>query len=84
MNDKALDQGIAEKLRGLARTIDIVLNDDKKPRTVGFVLLGFQLSGDGKSQPCNYISNTDRDRVVALLREKLAELETPPVATRRT
>lgn len=61
----------------LARVIDEVLNGKRKPNrkpTVGFVLLTAEF-GKIDGGRVNYISNGDRETMIAMLREYLARVE---------
>lgn len=65
-------------MNSLARVLDEALNDEKKgdDRTVGFILITFMFNDD--SGRTNYISNADRDSVVAMLKHQIARFEGQP------
>jgi hypothetical protein len=63
------------QMTNLARGLDEILNRDKhgEDRTVGFVLLVFELGDHGGE--CNYVSNAERDDIRVLLKELVARFE---------
>ena len=73
--DKPNDAEVAERMRGLARTIDTVINNDERPRRVGFVLLTFPLGPQTVPRPLHYIGSAQREEVIQLLREQLAKFD---------
>jgi hypothetical protein len=72
LGDAPIEPTYEDRMRSVARALDILFNNGLKPRTTGFVLLVFPFgSADGR---CNYISNgADRHDVAILLRQQ-AEL----------
>jgi hypothetical protein len=63
----------------LAEELDGVFNDGKKglDRSLGFILMVFPFYAKPKGH-ISYVSNADRDSVIALLREQLAYFESQP------
>ena len=64
-------------MNNLARVIDVALNGKRKPNrkpTVGFILLTAEF-GKIDGGRVNYISNGDREDMIAMLREYLARVE---------
>ncbi|MDH2327681.1 hypothetical protein QCN27_12485 [Cereibacter sp. SYSU M97828] len=58
----------------LAKRIDKELNGSRKPRRVGFILLTAEF-GHIDNGRVNYISNGEREDMIAMLREYLARVE---------
>lgn len=58
-----------------AGEIDKKMNGTDRPREHGFVLLMFGFGEGGKDKTMNYISNADRETVIAALKELVANLE---------
>ena len=81
IGDGPFEEDMREELLDLARFLDKVLNGAAEPkvRTVGFCLLVFHFGDPGR---CNYVSNTQRDDVIRLLREQLAKFEATLLAER--
>lgn len=82
--DKTLGDGPIEAkyladMQKLATLLDRFFNDKGKERQTGFVLLVYDL-GEGPGR-ANYISNTNRENVVTLLKEQLARFEGQPEMT---
>ena len=76
IGDGPIEQKLLDAMNSLAKGIDSILNDKKRPKENGFILLVFPFEGhDGR---CNYISNARREDVVVLLKERLARLEGQP------
>jgi hypothetical protein len=80
MSDKIGDQPIeprfASTMKKIANTIDDIYNGDdaRTPRaTVGFILMVFPFGGPGFRT--NYISNADKDDVIALLEDQVKRLK---------
>ncbi len=73
-----IELAYAVKMKALARDLDRIFNGDQQgdDRTTGFVLLIFPF-GEAPGR-CNYISNAERDDVIALLRQQLAYFEDMP------
>ena len=65
-----------EHMQEIARGLDKILNGEAKgeDRTNGFVLLAFPFDGP-EGQRVNYVSNAERDDIVAALKEIVARFE---------
>lgn len=75
VGDGPIEQKHRAKLRALAETIDEFLNP-YDPKDTGFIVLMFPFeASEGR---CNYISNADRQDVMAMLREQLSYFEGMP------
>lgn len=78
----------AEHMRELARALDIYLNPQRidnavAERTTGFVLI---VTSFDEGARCNYMSNVQREDVIAMLTEQLARFRGMPsidVSTRQ-
>lgn len=70
------DAPVQDEYRNLmtevARTIDKMFNGSEGGKKVGFVLMVFPFGQGGR---CNYMSNADRDDVLATLKEQVARFE---------
>jgi hypothetical protein len=70
----------------LARFLDKVLNGNRKPKQIGFILLTAEF-GKIEGGRVNYISNGNRADMIAMMREYLARVEgryqEPPTDTRQ-
>lgn len=63
-------------MNALAYGIDHALNPDRSEAPgAGFILLVMNFGNSGR---CNYISNVDRESVVAMLKEQLAYFQGMP------
>ncbi len=71
-----LEPAMHDLMQGIATGLDSILNDEGKPKTVGWLLMTFRM-GD-ESGRCNYVANVNRQDVIALLREQLAYFEGMP------
>lgn len=58
----------------MARTIDGILNGEKRPRRLGFALFVFEF-GKVEGRRVNYVSNADRPDMLVAVREWLARAE---------
>jgi hypothetical protein len=80
-NQSKIDQDHTSDVhQQLARALDKILNGDTKPPPVGFVLLTFPFLtaedvAEGMSMLVNYVSNADRDDIVAALKELVARFD---------
>lgn len=65
-------------MNALAQGLDKVFNGDAKgkDRKTGFILICFSFDDDAGRT--NYISNADRDSVVAMLKHQIARFEGQP------
>lgn len=63
-----------EMLNGLARGIDQILNGESGAKDVGFALLMFPF-GDKPDGRVNYISNAEREDMLAAMKEFIARAE---------
>ena len=63
-----------DMMNGLASGIDDVLNGDRQPKKIAFVLLMAEF-GAIEGGRVNYISNGERSDMIAMLKEWLARLE---------
>jgi hypothetical protein len=74
IGDAPIEKQYANAMRSLARVLDETFNHGLKgeARKVGFCLMIFKFGEGGRA---NYISNANRDDVVALLKEQLARFE---------
>jgi hypothetical protein len=61
-------------MNGLAHGIDDILNGDKEPKKVGFVLIMAEF-GEITDGRVNYISNGEREDMLAMVKEWLARAE---------
>lgn len=64
-----------EVMRALGRAIDETLNDDEGPKTTGFCLLVFPFGQSNNEHRCNYLSNADREDMIATMKEFIARAE---------
>ena len=64
-------------MQSMASALDDVLNEKGKPKQNGFVLLVFPFDGP-EGQRTNYVSNGQRQDVVAALKEVIARFEGQP------
>lgn len=64
-------------MQSMASALDDVLNEKGKPKKNGFVLLVFPFHGP-EGQRTNYVSNGQRQDVVAALKEIIARFEGQP------
>lgn len=81
IGDQPIEPAFRELMNGTARILDETFNGEAKgnDRTVGFVLLLFQLNSDGeRDSRCNYISNANRADIVVMLKEQIARFEGMP------
>lgn len=62
------------RMNTLAKKIDRELNGSGKPRRLGFILLTAEF-GKIEDGRVNYISNGNREDMIAMLREYLARVE---------
>lgn len=62
------------RMNQLAKKIDRDLNGTAKPKQIGFILLMAEF-GQIDNGRVNYISNGNREEMVAMLREYLARVE---------
>ncbi len=58
----------------IARTIDRILNGDRRPKQFGFALFIFEF-GKTEGGRVNYVSNADRPDMLVAVREWLARAE---------
>lgn len=63
-----------EGMNALATHLDHAFNGDDRPRKIGFVLLMAEF-GQIEGGRVNYISNADRQDIIAMLKEWLARAE---------
>ena len=80
IGDKPIAPVLHDLMNNLARDVDIYLNGTKNikmsKRENGFVLLVFPFNGhEGRA---NYISNSNREDIIILLKEQLARFEGQP------
>jgi hypothetical protein len=64
----------SQMMRAMARSIDDTLNTGAGPKKAGFVLLVMPFDGPPGART-NYISNAEREDVVAMLKEVVARFE---------
>ena len=76
-NGLTAEREYSGKMAFLARHIDHFFNGDLRgqDRTTGFVLMVFRFADRGHA---NYMSNTSREDVVAMLKEQIARFEGQP------
>lgn len=72
-----IDKKTTDLMTGLAAGLDEILNENKKPKRNGFVLLVFPFGGE-PGKRCNYVSNGERADIVVLLKEMIARFEGQP------
>lgn len=80
MTGGPIQKGYVEQMNYLAHFIDTIFNGNAKgaDRTVGFTLLVFPIDGTGEIGRCNYISNSNRDDIVTMMKEVIARFEGKP------
>lgn len=78
LGDGPISEELVETMNDVAALLDRVFNGDKtgEDRETGFILMVFPLDKD--EGRCNYISNADRDDVVAMLKHQIARFEGQP------
>jgi len=75
LGDAPVAQEYADKMTAVARSIDQFFNGAEGGKTVGFVLMVFPFGNGGR---CNYMSNANRDDIVATLKEQIRRFEGYP------
>ncbi len=79
LGDAPIEDAYREQMNLIALALDKLLNgeDERRPRTTGFVLLVFPYGE--KEGRCNYISNgADRQDIITLFKEQIARFEGQP------
>jgi len=73
LGDAPIQPEYEDQMRQLAAAIDHYFNGPKgQPKKTGFCLMVYPFGEGGR---CNYISNSNRQDVVVLLREQLKRFE---------
>lgn len=81
LGDGPLDSSYEQQMNALGRLIDEFFNPDGEKKT-GFVLMVFPF-GDVIGHRINYLSNADRDDIVATMKHQIARFEGMPDQTGR-
>lgn len=72
-----VSQETNQLMQGLAAGIDELLNQQRRPKRNGFVLLVFPFGAE-EGKRCNYVSNAERKDIISLLKEMTARFEGQP------
>ena len=73
IGDRPIEEQYLQEMRNIASTLDKVFNPQFPDRKTGFVLMVFPFGGpEGR---INYISNANRDDVLATLKQQVAAFE---------
>jgi len=75
LGDGPVEAQYAEKMKNVARNVDIMFNGPGGGRDIGFILMVFPFEDRGR---CNYMSNANREDVIVLLKEQLARFQGMP------
>lgn len=70
-------ESVANAMQAIAQVLDGVLNKDITDNQIGFVLLTFQKDGETGSRT-NYVSNCQREDILAALKEVVGRFEGQP------
>lgn len=78
LGDGPISPELVETMDDIAALLDRMFNGNKtgEDRETGFILMVFPFGSD--EGRCNYISNADRDDVVAMLKHQIARFEGQP------
>jgi hypothetical protein len=73
LGDRAVEERFVVQMNAIANAMDDFLNPDGQK--VGFILMVFPFGNPEPGHQINYMSNADRNDVIATLREQLAYFE---------
>jgi hypothetical protein len=78
LGDAPVEERYAAQMTAVMSAVDDFLNEGKRPRETGIVILMFPY-GDAQGGRCNFMSNgADRRDVVTLMKEMIARFEGQP------
>ena len=67
-----VDEQFKEQMQGIAEVLDATFNPDTQNKTVGFILLTFEIGEEGRM---NYMSNCVREDCICAMKEFVARAE---------